>query len=161
MKSGGIVRRLDYVGRLTLPSELRRILGIRAGDGLGIFVEGNSVILQKYVSSCIFCGRVEKNAVTFYSKGICEQCLSTLPEIERVSREKMISISSGLNRGGRLVVNTDEVTRVVKTYLPWAETSLVDKITSDVIQDAENIIHSLIRQAVAQEREKVVSNRDD
>ena len=53
------------------------------------------------------------------------------------------------------MVDTKAVARVVKSYLPQAEQEVVDRIISDVRQDAENIIHSLIRQAVAQEKDKL------
>ena len=56
MKATGIVRKVDELGRIVLPIELRRTLNIEEKDSLEIFVDGSSVILQKYEPSCIFCG---------------------------------------------------------------------------------------------------------
>lgn len=55
MKSTGIVRRVDELGRIVLPIELRRTLGIDVKDALEIFVDGNQIVLNKYEPACIFC----------------------------------------------------------------------------------------------------------
>ena len=55
MKSTGIVRKVDELGRIVLPIEMRRTLDIAEKDALEIYVEGSSVILKKYKPSCIFC----------------------------------------------------------------------------------------------------------
>ena len=55
MKSTGIVRKVDELGRIVLPIEMRRTLDIAEKDSLEIYVEGSSVILKKYKPSCIFC----------------------------------------------------------------------------------------------------------
>ena len=55
MKGTGIVRKVDELGRIVLPIELRRTLGINERDAIEIFVEGQRVILQKYEPSCVFC----------------------------------------------------------------------------------------------------------
>ncbi len=55
MKSTGIVRKVDELGRIVLPIEMRRTLDIAERDALEIYVEGASVILKKYKPSCIFC----------------------------------------------------------------------------------------------------------
>ena len=55
MKSTGIVRRVDELGRIVLPIELRRILDIGEKDALEIFVEGSSIVLKKYRPTCVFC----------------------------------------------------------------------------------------------------------
>ena len=59
MKATGIVRRVDELGRIVLPIELRRTLDITERDALEIYVEGSSVILKKYRPSCIFCDGVK------------------------------------------------------------------------------------------------------
>ena len=56
MKSTGIVRHIDNLGRITLPIELRKTLDMACGDPLEIYTEGNSIILRKHESSCVFCG---------------------------------------------------------------------------------------------------------
>ena len=73
MKATGIVRRVDDLGRIVIPKEIRRTLRIREGDPLEIYTEGNSVILRKHESSCVFCGSNKK--VTLYKdKCICDNC---------------------------------------------------------------------------------------
>ena len=73
MKSTGIVRKVDELGRIVLPIELRRTLDIAERDALEIYVDGASIILKKYESSCIFCGS-SKNVTTFKGKNICASC---------------------------------------------------------------------------------------
>ena len=80
MKSTGIVRKLDDLGRIVLPVELRRTLDIADKSPLEIYVEGDSIILRKYNPSCIFCG---KEAVTEHlGRGICNDCLQKLKQGE-------------------------------------------------------------------------------
>ncbi|NLJ24864.1 MAG: AbrB/MazE/SpoVT family DNA-binding domain-containing protein [Firmicutes bacterium] len=77
MKSTGIVRQMDDLGRIVIPVELRRTLTIDKGDPLEIFVEGDSIILRKYEAACVFCGSVE-DIVTFKDKNVCSHCLSQI-----------------------------------------------------------------------------------
>ncbi len=79
MKSTGIVRKVDELGRIVLPIELRRSLGIEEKDALEIYVEGSSVILRKYQPSCIFCDDAA-DVVNFKGKNICPRCLKELKE---------------------------------------------------------------------------------
>ena len=60
MKSTGIVRRLDSLGRVVIPIELRRMFGIEEKDGLEIFVEGDAIILRKYRPGCELCGSMDE-----------------------------------------------------------------------------------------------------
>ncbi|WP_026883054.1 AbrB/MazE/SpoVT family DNA-binding domain-containing protein [Clostridium akagii] len=77
MKSTGVVRKVDELGRIVIPIELRRTLDIAEKDALEIYVDGDTVILKKYQPACIFCG--EANDVTNYKgKKICKSCLSEL-----------------------------------------------------------------------------------
>ena len=77
MKSTGIVRRVDNLGRIVIPIELRKNLDIDVKDALEIFVEEDQIILKKYAPACIFCG--EANEVTvFKGKNICSKCLKQL-----------------------------------------------------------------------------------
>lgn len=73
MKSTGIVRKIDDLGRIVLPKELRTMLDISERDSLEIFRDGNLIILQKYEPSCVFCGDSEKVS-GFKGKNICEAC---------------------------------------------------------------------------------------
>ena len=73
MKSTGIVRKVDELGRVVLPIELRRTLNIDIKDSLEIYVESDSIILKKFEPSCIFCGSSEA-VREFKGKNICNAC---------------------------------------------------------------------------------------
>lgn len=77
MKSTGIVRKVDELGRIVLPIEMRRTLDIAEKDALEIYVEGSSVILKKYKPSCIFCDSV-RDVSQFKGKNVCPRCLKEL-----------------------------------------------------------------------------------
>lgn len=77
MKSTGIVRKVDDLGRIVLPKELRRILDIEERDPLEIFVDGSFIMLQKYEPSCVFCGNAN-NITNYRGKNICESCMTEL-----------------------------------------------------------------------------------
>ncbi|GAB6150722.1 AbrB/MazE/SpoVT family DNA-binding domain-containing protein [Clostridium novyi] len=80
MKGTGVVRRVDELGRIVLPKELRRTLDIREKEtSLEIFVEGEEVILKKYEPACIFCGNA-RDVVNYKGKNICKECLQELKE---------------------------------------------------------------------------------
>ena len=80
MKSTGIVRKVDELGRIVLPIEMRRTLDIGEKDALEIYVEGSSVILKKYKPSCIFCDAA-KDVTEFKGKNVCPKCLRELKEL--------------------------------------------------------------------------------
>ena len=73
MKSTGIVRKVDELGRVVLPIELRRTLDIAEKDSLEIYVDEDAIVLKKHESSCVFCGSV-KNIVNYKGKNICAAC---------------------------------------------------------------------------------------
>ena len=77
MKFTGIVRNIDELGRIVVPKELRRMLEINNNDPVEIFVEGDKIILRKYVPDCIFCGSHD-DLVLFKDKKICKVCLEEL-----------------------------------------------------------------------------------
>jgi transcriptional pleiotropic regulator of transition state genes len=77
MKSTGIVRKVDDLGRIVLPKELRTVLNIAERDPLEIFVNGGYIMLQKYEPSCIFCGNAD-NVSSFKGKNLCKNCLAEL-----------------------------------------------------------------------------------
>ncbi len=77
MKSTGIVRKVDELGRIVLPIEMRRTLDISERDALEIYVEGTSIILKKHEFSCVFCGN-SKHVTEFKGKNICADCLAAL-----------------------------------------------------------------------------------
>ncbi len=82
MKSTGIVRKVDELGRIVLPIELRRTMGIAERDPMEIFTEGSSIIMRKYEMSCIFCGNAE-DTKSFKEKCICNDCLRELAQIQQ------------------------------------------------------------------------------
>jgi len=77
MKSTGIVRKLDELGRVVLPVELRRSLDIAEKDPLEIYIDGNMILLKKYEPACIFCGQA-KDVENYKGKNICQGCMSEL-----------------------------------------------------------------------------------
>ncbi|MCF6095149.1 AbrB/MazE/SpoVT family DNA-binding domain-containing protein [Microaerobacter geothermalis] len=79
MKSTGIVRKVDELGRVVIPIELRRTLGIGEKDALEIYVDGERIILKKYEPACIFCGNADK-VTHFKGKVVCSDCLAEIPE---------------------------------------------------------------------------------
>ena len=80
VKSTGIVRKVDELGRIVLPIEMRRTLDIAEKDALEIYVEGSSVILKKYKPSCIFCD-ASKDITVFKGKNVCPKCLKELKNL--------------------------------------------------------------------------------
>lgn len=80
MKSTGVVRKIDELGRIVLPSELRKVFGIREGDELEISVEEDRVILQKRQDLCLLCG-AENPKITYRERRVCEGCASELAQL--------------------------------------------------------------------------------
>jgi len=77
MKSTGIVRKVDELGRVVLPIELRRTLDIAEKDALEIYVDGSTIILKKYEPACLFCGNA-RDVIAYKGKNICETCMAEL-----------------------------------------------------------------------------------
>lgn len=73
MKSTGIIRKVDELGRIVLPIELRRTLDIAERDELEIYMEGDHIVLQKFEPSCVFCA-ASQGLVTYRGKNICQDC---------------------------------------------------------------------------------------
>ena len=80
MKETGIVRKVDELGRVVLPIELRRTLDIAERDALEIYVDQDAVILKKYVPACVFCGGTE-GVLHYKNKNICRVCLQDLKQL--------------------------------------------------------------------------------
>ena len=85
MKSTGIVRKVDELGRVVIPIELRRTLNIGEKDALEIFTEGETIILKKYEPACVFCGQA-KGVKNVKGKNICPACVDRSEE-RRVGKE--------------------------------------------------------------------------
>lgn len=88
MKSTGLIRKLDPLGRLVVPVNLRQTLGIEPGDPMEIYMEGNMIVLRKHQVGCSICGNDEGKMSFFYGKTICNLCVS---EIGRsAERQKLL-----------------------------------------------------------------------
>lgn len=77
MKSTGIVRSVDELGRIVIPKEMRTKMNISSSDPIEIYVEGDKIILKKYESTCLFCGSAE-NLTEFKGKMICSTCIGEI-----------------------------------------------------------------------------------
>ncbi|MBQ4466511.1 MAG: AbrB/MazE/SpoVT family DNA-binding domain-containing protein [Oscillospiraceae bacterium] len=81
MRSTGIFRRIDSLGRFVLPKELRKSLDIQQNDYLQIFLEGDEIVLRKSQLSCVLCGGTDDLA-DYRDKKICRKCLAELSRIK-------------------------------------------------------------------------------
>ena len=81
MKSTGIIRRVDELGRVVLPIELRNKFGITEKDPMEIYVDGNSIILKKYEPNCVFCGS-SKKLIDYEDKVICQKCAEKIAKLK-------------------------------------------------------------------------------
>lgn len=77
MKSTGIVRNIDELGRIVIPKEMRKKMGIESSDPLEIYVDGDKIILTKYNPNCNFCGS-DTEIYEFKGKKICKVCLEEI-----------------------------------------------------------------------------------
>jgi AbrB family transcriptional regulator, transcriptional pleiotropic regulator of transition state genes len=77
LKSTGIVRKVDELGRVVIPIELRRTLGIGEKDALEIYVDGERIVLKKYEPACIFTGEVD-NTVRYKNKVVSKKCIEEM-----------------------------------------------------------------------------------
>ncbi len=80
MKATGIIRRVDDLGRIVLPIELRRMLDIEERDELEIFMENDQIVLRKYEPACCFCG-AERKLVSYQNKNVCRDCIRKMMEL--------------------------------------------------------------------------------
>ncbi|MCF8567646.1 AbrB/MazE/SpoVT family DNA-binding domain-containing protein [Alicyclobacillus tolerans] len=77
MKSTGIVRKVDELGRVVLPMELRRTFGINVKDPMEIYVDGSRIVLKKYEPACTFCDEAGE-VLEYRGKNVCKSCLTEL-----------------------------------------------------------------------------------
>ena len=77
MKSTGIVRKVDELGRIVLPIELRRTLDIAERDELEIYLDDDKVVMRKYEPSCVFCGST-RNLTEYREKNVCSECIRVM-----------------------------------------------------------------------------------
>lgn len=79
MKSTGIVRKIDDLGRMVIPIELRKTMNINKKDPMEIFVDGDKIILKKYEPACIFCGSAD-DIIEYEGRTICGSCKEKIAE---------------------------------------------------------------------------------
>lgn len=79
MKATGIVRKVDELGRIVLPVELRRILNIAEKDSIEIYSDGEAIVLKKYQPACVFCDGA-KDIMVFKGKNVCRNCVKDMEE---------------------------------------------------------------------------------
>ena len=77
MKAIGVVRKVDNLGRIVLPIDLRRDYQMNVKDDVEIYTEGDSIVLKKYIPACVFCGENE-NVGEYKGKKICDGCMGEL-----------------------------------------------------------------------------------
>ncbi|AUS09761.1 AbrB/MazE/SpoVT family DNA-binding domain-containing protein [Laceyella sacchari] len=87
MKGIGIVRKVDHLGRIVLPKELRDMMNINPHDGVEIYVDNNSIVLKKYNPTCVLCGNADK-LFYFREKIICEECVEETAKYVLASGEQ-------------------------------------------------------------------------
>lgn len=77
MNNTGIIRRIDELGRIVIPIEIRNNFDIKEKDPIEIYVDNDSIVLKKYEPSCFFCGESE-NIIEFKNKIICRKCVKAI-----------------------------------------------------------------------------------
>lgn len=82
MKATGIIRKVDELGRIVLPIELRRTMDIAVRDELEIFIDNDRVVLQKCEQhgSCVFCGS-NQELQSYRGKNVCRDCLDKMRQL--------------------------------------------------------------------------------
>lgn len=82
MKATGIIRTVDKMGRIVIPKEIRKYLGVQNEvDSFEIFMEGELIVLKKYQPACIFCDNI-CDCVEFNKKAVCKNCIDKLKKLE-------------------------------------------------------------------------------
>ncbi|MBO4217234.1 MAG: AbrB/MazE/SpoVT family DNA-binding domain-containing protein [Clostridia bacterium] len=77
MKSTGIVRQLDEVGRIVLPIEIRKSFDLNPHDPVEIFVDDEKILLKKYAPACLFCNSAD-DVIFFHGKLVCKECIDAM-----------------------------------------------------------------------------------
>ena len=78
MKSTGIIRRIDELGRLVIPKEIRRVYGLDTGVGVDIYTDGDMVVLEKHKETCAFCNEHKEELHDFKGVKMCNECYNEL-----------------------------------------------------------------------------------
>ena len=80
MKATGITRKIDELGRIVLPKELRKTLGIEPGTPIEIYTEDDAIILKKYENKCVLCGSAT-DVADIKGKKVCKKCITELKQL--------------------------------------------------------------------------------
>ena len=83
MKSTGIVRKVDELGRIVLPKELRNTHDIGTGTSMEILCDGDTIVLRKYAPGCVFCGKTHGDLVEVNGILMCRECANSMPVLFR------------------------------------------------------------------------------
>lgn len=95
MEITGIVRKVDELGRVVLPKEMRGVLGVEVGDQVDIVIQGSSFVVTPVKSKCVFCNKENKNMNPYEGKMTCHGCLSKLNKAKkRAPQSKMTETSA-------------------------------------------------------------------
>ena len=86
MKSTGIVRKVDELGRVVIPIEIRNKFDIAEKDPIEIYVDGSSIILKKYEPNCVFCGNT-KDLISYKDRLVCSKCAQKLASLDTTVEE--------------------------------------------------------------------------
>lgn len=81
-KDTGIIRKLDKLGRIVIPVEIRETLQIFEKSPVQIFVKNDSIILKKYIPTCVFCGN-KKNLIKFNDRLVCDECVKNIDKLNK------------------------------------------------------------------------------
>jgi AbrB family transcriptional regulator, transcriptional pleiotropic regulator of transition state genes len=71
--SRGVIRRIDEVGRVVIPAEYRKVLGINLGDHLDMTLDGSGIVLRRIEAACIFCAAIDE-LTRFSNRAVCATC---------------------------------------------------------------------------------------
>ena len=80
MRPTSIVRKVDELGRIVLPIELRRVLDIAERDEMEMYLEDDKVILRKFEPTCVFCSEA-RGLITYRGKTICKDCIRSMNQM--------------------------------------------------------------------------------
>lgn len=89
-KSTGVVRKIDELGRIVLPIELRRTLDLNEGDPVEFYVDGEEIIVKKYIPGCCFCGKLD-SLKQIHGKKICPDCVEKIIGLKPGDKVKMVN----------------------------------------------------------------------
>ncbi len=79
MKSPCLIRKMDDLGRIVIPSQLRKGMDLQPGDTLELYMEEDRLVLQRFSPACVFCGGI-RELMTYQGKNICARCVHTIKE---------------------------------------------------------------------------------